>query len=266
MTRERSLSLVLGIILCVTGISGWLVSDDMFPETIDVFILIGPKLTLSNITGPQGKMIRTHILTPPHDGGGSVFAMIEITNDDDSEIVEAESASATIHDVSKGIVMESHAVFGYVTNPLENRRDVHLGNEQIRFRILVGQHGSETVVWDVQGKSVKDVEGFVSTLDDVEMQNELTPPYNLTCVSWIQYDIRSDVDEARNQHSATCWNLEVREDSSLVITKYADIPIHSMKIMNFWIKILKQANLLLLMLGMALLALSAYQMRSLTAS
>lgn len=258
--------LVLGIVLCVTGISGWLVPDDIFPKTIDTFILIGPKLTLSNITGSQDKMIYTHILTPPHNEDDSVFAMIEITNDEDSEIVEAQSASALIHDISKNMVIESHAVSGYDTNPLENRRDVYMENELIRYRIFIDQHGSETVIWDVQGKSVIDIEGFVSTLDDVEMQNELTPPYNLTCVSWIQYDIRSDVDEARNQYSATCWNLEVREDSSLVITKYADIPIHSMKIMNFWIKILKQANLLLLILGMALLAQSAYQMRSLSVS
>jgi len=75
----------------------------------------------------------------------------------------------------------------------------------------------------------------------------------------VRHRLESSIDEARGEYHLTFWSLGVAENSTLTVTRYADMPVEEMLVENLALKTLKGFWLPLTLMGLAALAVLYYK-------
>jgi hypothetical protein len=123
------------------------------------------------------------------------------------------------------------------------------------YKIDLSKNGMTREIFRNTG-SLQDLpEHFTVNLRDLEAEKDLTPPYTLTCTGEIGYVLNTNIDEVQGEKDSVFWSLSVMENSTLGITKYADVPMEKIHMTAQWLKMLQDIRLPTTLIGLISLAI-----------
>jgi len=253
--------LIIGLLFLGIGVMGVVVPDSFYAPTVNCYITSGVDLKVQ-YGGPESDMrVHTNIHAPSHGSGGDVFAMIH-GQDYLKEIYidAAPPVSVLLEYPDRNVTIQAKTYYGLTVDTDIQSPEVERVKDELTYRVFLVQNGSSRMIVDENSDGSVLPSRYSVNLLDFEAEHNITPPYTLNCSGWITYRHITDIDEYRSQtpeYTERFWRLDVEENSTLRVTRYADVPVEQVQLMNPTVRSLKDAWGYLVLFGVVFLVFYA---------
>jgi len=248
LLRQQKIGLLVSFALLAAGFTGWLMPNTFLPDKVDVYILTEPELSLKD---HYGNIVYTHIVWDY--APSKAYALIE-GSDGKGEfwIRDTPFVTASLSYDNRNVNLEASTPIGYVSDPESRTNEITISHEYLDYKINLSKNGMTREIFRDAGDPPED---FTVNLRDLEAEKDLTPPYTLTCTGEVGYVLNTNIDKVQGKKNIVFWSLSVMENSTLAITRYADMPVESIHVTALWLKILQDIRLPTTLIGLISLAI-----------